>query len=323
MRRRDFIASLGAMWPLPVRAQQTLPVIGFLSSRSPEDSDHLLPDFHAGLRENGYVAGQNVSIEFRWASGQYERLPHLAADLVRGPVSVLASLGGEPAAIAAKHATSTIPIVFAIGGDPISSGLVASFNRPGGNATGITLLTSALEAKRLSILHELVPTTLLISVLIDPKMQHAPAQAAELEAAARVLRIELLLNWVSTDQELSSAFSAMEERRPDAVLVAAAPFFETRRDQIISRLEQVRLPALFQFREYAVAGGLVSYGIKVADAYRQVGRYAGRILRGATPAELPVLQADRFELVINLRTAKALGLTIPPTLLARADEVIE
>jgi putative tryptophan/tyrosine transport system substrate-binding protein len=249
--------------------------------------------------------------------------PDLAANLIRGPVSVLASVGGEPAATAAKQATSTIPIVFAIGGDPISAGLVESFNRPGGNATGITLLTSALEAKRLGILHELVPTASLISVLIDPKMQHAPAQAAELEAAARVLRIGLLFNWVSTDQELSAAFSATNERRPDAVLVAAAPFFETRRDQIITRLEQLRLPALFQFREYAVAGGLVSYGIKVADAYRHVGRYAGRILRGASPAELPVLQAERFELVINMKTANALGLTIPPTLLARADEVIE
>jgi putative ABC transport system substrate-binding protein len=327
MQRRDFITLFGgaaAAWPLVARAQQpAMPVIGYLSSRSPGETAALVTAFRKGLGEAGYVEGQNVAIEYRWAEGQYDRLPALAADLAQRGVAVLVTTGGEPAALAAKTATSTIPIVFAVGGDPVKLGLVESFNRPGGSATGVSVLTTAPEAKRLGLLHELVPGTKVVGVLINPNYQGAEAQARELRDAAGTISQRIHIAYAGSDAELVQAFETLVRERADALLVGADPFFDTRRDRIIALAAARRLPAVYQFREYAVGGGLMSYGVSLPDGYRQVGNYAGQILKGAKPADLPIVQLIRFEFVINLKTAKSLGLEVPAMLLARADEVIE
>src|SRR5262245_30424344 len=327
MKRREFIALAGGAmttWPLVARAQQSaLPVIGFMSARSPEDSAHLVAAFRQGLRESEFIEGQNVAIEFRWARGQYNLLPGLASELVNRKVALLAAVGGEPSAQAAKQATGTVPIVFGMGGDPVATGLVESFGRPGGNVTGYTLITNEMESKRLGLLHELLPNVGLIGALVNPNFAPVGRQVQELEAAARTLARRLFVSKASNDAELSAAFARLLEQRVEALLIAADPYFDTQRDRIVSFAAQNRLPAMYQFREYAVAGGLISYGPNITDMYRQAGIYAARILKGTKPADLPVLQPTQFEFVINLKTAKALGLTIPPSLLARADEVIE
>jgi putative tryptophan/tyrosine transport system substrate-binding protein len=327
MRRREFITLLGgaaAAWPLAARAQQpAMPVIGFMSGRSPEDSAHLLAAFRQGLGEVGFVEGQNVAIEFRWARGQYDRLPALAAELVERRVAVLAGVGGDVSAIAAKRATSTIPIIFGMGSDPVEAGLVDSFNRPGGNATGYTLLTNEIEPKRLGLLHELVPDAALIGALLNPNFPPAARQLREVEDAARTIGERLFVTNASNDTELTAAFVSFVQQRVRAVLVAADPYFDTRRDRIIALAAQNRLPAIYQFREYAVSNGLISYGPRITDGYRQAGIYAGRILHGAKPAYLPVVQPTKFELVINLKTANALGLSVPNSMQLLADEVIE
>jgi putative tryptophan/tyrosine transport system substrate-binding protein len=326
VKRREFITLLGgaATWPLAARAQQpVMPVVGFLSSRSPDESKHLVAAFRTGLQTVGYVEGQNVAIEYRWAEGQYARLPELAADLVRRGVAVLVTTGGEPSALAAKEATSTIPIVFTVGGDPVKVGLVASLNRPGGNATGVSLLTTAPEAKRLGLLNEVVPNAAVFGVLINPNYQEAEAQSREVQDAARAIGRQIQIANAGNDRELEAAFAALVQQRASALLVSADPFFDTRRDRIVALAAQFKLPAIYQFRDFAVAGGLMSYGISITDGYRQVGIYAGQVLKGAKPADLPMHQSIKFEFVINLRTAKALGVKISDNLLSLADEVIE
>jgi putative ABC transport system substrate-binding protein len=327
MRRREFITLLGgaaAAWPLAARAQQpVMPVIGFLSSRSPGESKHLVAAFRAGLQTGGYVEGQSVAIEYRWAEGQYDRLPALASDLVRRAVAVLVTTGGEPSALAAKAATSTIPIVFTVGGDPVKVGLVASLNRPGGNATGVSLLTTAPEAKRLGLLKELVPSAAVFGVLINPNYQEAEAQSQEVREAARAIGRQVRIANAANDRELEAAFATLVQQGAAALLVGADPFFDTRRDRIVALAAQFKLPAIYQFRDFAVAGGLMSYGISITDGYRQVGIYTGRVLKGTKPADLPIHQSIKFEAVINLKTAKALGVKISDNLLSIADEVIE
>ncbi len=326
MQRRAFITLIGgaAAWPLVVRAQQaTMPAIGWMSGRSPEDSAHLLAAFRDGLRESGFIEGQNLVIEYRWARGDYGRLPGLASELVSRGIHLLAGVGGDPSASAAKQATSTIPIVFGMGGDPVKAGLVESFNRPGGNATGYTLLTNQMESKRFGVLHQFVPGVALTGVLLNPNFPPAARQLVEIEAAARMIAQRFFLAKASNDAELTAAFASLVGRRIGALHVGADPYFDTRRDRIIAFAAENRLPAIYQFREYAVAGGLVSYGPSITDGYRQGGVYAGRILRGARPADLPVVQPTKFELVINLKTANALGLAVPNAMQLLADEVIE
>jgi putative tryptophan/tyrosine transport system substrate-binding protein len=327
MRRREFIPLLGgaAAWPLAARAQQPgkLPTIGFLSSRSPGEAEYLLGAFRRGLKEGGFVEGQNLAIEFRWARGQYDRLPALAAELVSRGVTVLDAIGGEPVPLAAMRATSTIPIVFMMGSDPVETGLVKSFNRPGGNVTGVTLLTNMMEPKRLGLLHELAPGADLIGVLINPNFPEAVRQLPDLKEAARTIGRRLVIANASHDEELDAAFMSLVREHVGALLVGSDPYFNTRRDRIVAFAAKERLPAIYQFREYAVAGGLLSYGISLTDSYRQCGDYTAKVLKGARPAELPVQQPTKFELVINLKTAKALGLDVPIGLSAAADELIE
>ena len=310
---------MAAAWPRSARAQQA--VIGFMSSRSPEDSVDVVAAFRRGLGDRGLIEGQNVVIEFRWARGEYARLPALAAELVSRPVGALVA-AGPPAAYAAKAATSTVPIVFG-STDPVKSGLVASLNQPGGNATGVHLLTTDVEAKRLGLLHELFPAAALFGVLLNPKYPAVAQAAQELAEAARTLGRPIVFQDASTDPELDAAFATLARQRVVAVLVAGDPFFDTRRNQIVALAAQQNLPAIYHFREYAVAGGLMSYGVSLSEAYRGIGDYAARILTGAKPADLPVMQSVKFELVINLKTAKTLGFEFPPTFSARADEVIE
>jgi putative ABC transport system substrate-binding protein len=327
MRRRNFLGIIsGAAVALPFagRAQQTsMPVIGYLSSRSPNDTVTLAEAFRKGLEEAGFVEGQNVAIEYRWAEGQYDRLSSLAADLVQRDVAVLVATGGEPSALTAKATTSKIPIVFSIGGDPVKIGLAESIRRPGGNATGVSLLTTTPESKRLGLLRELVPGAKVIGVLIDPNYQEAEAQAHELRETAGKIGQSIFIVNARTDEELEQAFKVLMQERAGALLVSADPFFDTRRERIIAFAAQQRMPAVYQFREYASEGGLMSYGVSLRDGYRQVGIYAGKILKGAKPADLPIVQSIKFEFVVNLETAKALGLEIPAMLLALADEVIE
>jgi len=326
VRRRAFITLIGgaAAWPLAARAQQaTLPVIGFLSSRSPADTTHLLAGFRQGLADGGFIEHQNVTIEYRWALGQYDHLPALATELTRLPVVVVVSTGGEPAALAAKAATSTIPIVFGTGTDPVKAGLVASYNRPGGNATGINFQTADMESKRLGLLHELMPQAKSIVFLYNPRFAAAEGQLHDVREAARTLGLQINALHASTDDEINAAFRTMVQQQTAALILAADPFFDTRRSQLVVLAAYNNLPAIYQFREYAAAGGLMSYGIDAIDAYRQIGIYAARILKGARPVDLPVMQPTKFELVINLKTAKTLGLDVPDKLLARADEVIE
>jgi putative tryptophan/tyrosine transport system substrate-binding protein len=326
MRRRNFLGVIGGAavaWPLAARAQPAMPVIGYLSSRSPGEAEALAAAFRKGLGDASYVEGQNVAIEYRWAEGHYDRLPEMAADLVRRGVAVLVATGGEPAALAAKAAISTIPIVFSVGGDPVKTGLVESLARPGGNATGVSVLTTAPESKRLGLLHELAPGAKLVGVLIDPNYQEAEAQARELRDAAGSLGQPIHIAYARSDAELEQAFETLVREHADALLVSADPFFDTRRERIIAFAAEHRLPAVYQFRQYAAAGGLMSYGVDLPAGYRQIGNYAGQILKGAKPADLPIVQSIRFEFVINLKTAKTLGLEVPAMLLARADEVIE
>lgn len=327
MRRREFIKVIfgsAAMWPLVARAQQlAMPVIGFMSGRSPDDSTHLLAAFHQGLGEAGFTEGKNVTIEYRWALGQYDRLPALAADLVKQRVAVLVAVGGDPSAGAAKQATSTIPVVFGIGGDPVKAGLVRSLARPGGNATGYTLLSPLLEPKRLGMLHDLVPNASVIGVLVNIGFAPAEAQLTTLEKAAETLAQRIEIFKASNDTELAASLDLLGQRKVGALLVMASPYFDTRRDRIIAAAAQNKLPAIYQLREYAADGGLISYGPSITDAYRHGGIYAGQILKGAKPADLPVLQPTKFEFVVNLKTAKTLGLAIPAGLISFADEVIE
>jgi putative tryptophan/tyrosine transport system substrate-binding protein len=327
MRRREFIALLGgaaAAWPLAGRAQPpAMPVIGWISSRAASESAYLVAAFRQGLKETGYVEPQNVVVDFRWGDGYYDRLNALATELVRRPVIVIVATGGDPAAQAAKVATGTIPIVFVSGSDPVKVGLVASFNRPGGNVSGVHLLLLGMGAKRLGLLHELVPAANPIGVLTNPNFADAHTQLRDVENAAESLGSELLVLKASTELEIDAAFTNLAQQKIGAVLIASDPFFTTRRDQLAALASRHAIPAMFDLREYAAAGGLMSYGASLTDGYRQGGIYTGRILKGEKPANLPVLQPTMFELVINLKTAKALGLNIPDKLLALADEVIE
>jgi putative tryptophan/tyrosine transport system substrate-binding protein len=327
MRRREFITLLGgaaASWPLAARAQQpALPVIGYLSARGSDDTAHLVAAFRKGLGESGFVEGRNVTIEWSWALGQYDRLPAMAAEFARRPVAVIVATGGEPAAVAAKTATSSIPIVFSVGGDPTRLGLAASFSRPGGNSTGFTLLTNQLEPKRLGLLRQLVPQAQTIGFLVNPSFPPSANQVSDAEEAARAMKQKIRILRADTDDEIDAAFEAVTREGIAALAVAAGPFFDTRRARLVALAARHAVPTMYHFREFAEAGGLVSYGIDPADVYRQVGVYAGRVLKGDKPAELPVMQATKFEFVINLRTARTLGLDVPLGLSAAADEVLE
>jgi putative ABC transport system substrate-binding protein len=326
MRRREFITLLGgaAAWPLAARAQQSaMPVVGFLSSASPGAWKPYLDAFRLGLNEAGYVEGRTVAIEYRWAEGQYERLPLLAADLVARNVALLVSTGGTPTALAATAATKTIPIVFTLGADPVKLGLVASLNRPGGNVTGVNLFVSQMEGKRLGLLRELVPTAALIAVLVNPNDQNAATQLKDVQGAAHALGQQIHILHATSDAELDAAFVTVRQVGAGALLVAGDPFFNSRRTYIVALAARHTIPAIYEQREYALAGGLMSYGTNLPDGYHQVGLYAARILKGESPADLPVVQSTKFQFVINLTTAKALGIVVPPMLSARADEVIE
>jgi putative tryptophan/tyrosine transport system substrate-binding protein len=326
MRRREFIAGLGsaAAWPLAARAQQrAMPVIGYLGAQSADDDyKNITVPFLQGLKETGYVEGQNVAIEYRWADNQYDRLPALAADLVRRRVAVIAA-AGTPATLAAKAATTTIPIVFATSGDPVALGLVASLNRPGANLTGIAILAAELAPKRLQLLRELMPNAAVFGVLADPAFPDTQTTIADLQAAARTLGLQLVVVNARTDSDLETAFATFSQQRVGAVLVGDSTLYSRRIEKFAALAARHALPAIYPFGEFAVAGGLMSYGSSIRYYRHQAGIYTGRILKGDKPADLPVQQVVKIELVINLKTAKALGLTIPETLLATADEVIQ
>jgi putative ABC transport system substrate-binding protein len=325
--RRELLVALGGTavaWPLAARAQQAaMPMVGFLQSGSLGGTAHMVAAFQTGLRETGYIERQNVGIIYRFADGQYDRLPLLAAELVQSQVAVLAATGGDPAILAARAATATIPIVFTTGGDPVALGHVASLNRPGGNVTGVAFFTSNLGAKRLGLLRQLLPKVDAVGVLVNPTYSDAAAQLKEVEVAAASLNVRLIVTNASADRDFGPAFALLIQEGAGALLAAADPFFNTRRDQIVALAARHAIPAIYEWREYALAGGLMSYGTSLTDAYRQAGSYVGRILKGEKPAELPVMQTTKFELVINLKTAKALGLDVPLGLTAGADEVIE
>jgi len=327
MRRRDFIQGIvgsAAAWPLVAHAQQpALPVIGFLHSTSAGPNVGTVSAFREGLKQAGYVDGQNIAIEFRWADGHYDRLPALAMDLVRQRVAVIAALGGQASALAAKAATSTIPVVFDAGEDPVKLGLVASFSKPGGNVTGINILTNEIEAKRLGLLHELIPTALTIAMIGHPDTRANDVVLEDLQTAASALGLKLQILKVRSVLEIDNAFASFNQRRPDALLIMANAFFNSRRNQIVQLAAHQAIPAIYENRLFAMVGGLISYGIDLSEVYRQAGIYTGKILNGAKPADLPVMQPTKLELVINLKTAKELGITVSPQLLARADEVIE
>jgi putative ABC transport system substrate-binding protein len=330
MRRRAFISLLSGAaassltWPLAARAQQpAMPVIGFLNGQSPRSFVPHLAAFHQGLKQTGYVEGRNVAIEYRWAEGQGDRLPALAADLVQRQVAVISTTGGLGSALAAKAATATVPIVFNIGGDPVKAGLVTSLNRPGGNVTGTSWFNAEVAAKRLGLLHELAPAAGIVAMLVNPRDPDAGTQLADLQDAARVLGRRVVVLNAATVGEIDAAFAALVQQRAAALVVASDAFYLNRRDQIIALAARHAVPAIYSNREFITAGGLMSYGNNLLDAYRRNGIYAGRILKGDKPGDLPVDQSTRFELVINLETVKALGLDLPLSLQIRVDEVIE
>jgi putative ABC transport system substrate-binding protein len=327
LRRRDFITLLGgsaAAWPLAARAQQPImPVVGFLSGRSPYESAAVIGAFGRGLGETGHIESKNVIIEYRWAEGRYDRLPILAAELVSRQVAVIAAVGSPNSGQAAKAATATIPIVFISGADPVQEGLVASLNRPGGNVTGVAPLLPAMEGKRLGLLREIIPNATLIAVLLNPTFANFNAQVHDVQETARAVSQQILLLHASSEEEIEAALATAVERRAEGLLVAADPFLLSRRERVVGLAARYTIPAIYEVREYAKAGGLMSYGISLANAYREAGVYVGRILKGDKPGDLPVLQPDKFDFVINLKTARTLQLTVPPGLLSIADEVIE
>jgi ABC-type uncharacterized transport system substrate-binding protein len=326
VKRRDFIALIGgaATWPLAAQAQQAaMPAVGFLGLGSPEAFASLTAALRKGLSETGYIEGQNVAIEVRFAYNKLDRLPALAAELVDRRVAVIAAVGGTTPAVAAKAATTTIPIVFAFGGDPVQLGLVASLNRPGSNVTGVTTMGGEVAAKRLGLLHELRPNAVLFAVLVDPHSPMTESTIRDLRAAAVAIGRQLEVLTAGTDRDIDTAFASLVQKRADALLITPEALFRDRRVQLLTLAARHAVPTIYPTRDYAEAGGLMSYGANFADIVRQTGIYAGRVLKGEKPADMPVLQATKFEFVINLPTARALGIEIPPTLLARADEVIE
>ena len=329
MRRREFIGAVGGavavpslLWPRAAPAQQ-MPVIGFLGSQSLDTVGQFLPAFRLGLGESGFVEGKNVGIEFRWAEDRYDRLPAMAAEFVRDHVAVIIASGGNVTALAAKAVTTTIPIVVPVTADPVNNGLVESFNRPGGNVTGMALLTVELDAKRVELLQEIAPKAEIIGTLIDSNRPEAEFQINSVQRAAQAMGRRLVVANARNEREFDAAFEELVRAHVGAVLVTASPLFTSRREHLVGLAARHAIPAIFQFREFPVAGGLISYGASLAEGYRQAGVYAGRILKGAKPSDLPVILPTKFELVINLKTARALSLDVPPALLARADEVIE
>jgi putative ABC transport system substrate-binding protein len=327
MRRREFVTLLGgaaATWPLATRAQQsTLPVIGWLSARSPAEAASVLQTFRQGLGQVGFFEGKNVTIEYRWAEGRYDRLPALAAELVSRQVTVIAATGGEPSPLAAKAATTTIPIVCTLGGDPVQTRLVTSLNRPGGNVTGTTIMALEMASKRVDLARQLVPNTTAVAMLINPKFPIASTEAREVQESARSFGIHINFLNASTESEIDAAFTTVVEQRNGALIIGTDPFLYGQRDQIVRLAARHKIPTIYFLGEFVEAGDLISYGPNIANGYRQAGVYAGLILKGANPADLPIVRPTQFLLYLNVKTAKALGLEIPPLLLALADEVIE
>jgi len=327
IERRKFVTLLGGVtvaWPFTTSAQQpTMPVVGYLHSASPAPFAHLVAAFRQALNESGYAEGRNVTIEYRWANGQYDRLPELASDLVRRQVAVIVASGGSVSALAAKKASSTIPIVFSAGDDPVKIGLVESLSHPGGNVTGVNVVIGALDSKKLGLLRELVPNATFIAVLENPKLPAVQDRLSTVQAAARSVGQQIEVFYVSDEKDLDTTFSHVAQSGAKALVVGADAFFNSRRDQLVALAARYAIPAIYETREYVVAGGLMSYGTNLAEGYRQVGIYTARILRGDKPADLPVVQSSKFELVINMKTANALSLTVPNSMQLLADEVIE
>jgi putative ABC transport system substrate-binding protein len=327
MFRRDFLTSIGSVvmsWPLAVRAQQkALPVIGFLSGRSPGEAATVVAAFHRGLAEQGYIEGKDVAVEYRWAEGYYDRLPGFAADLVDRHVAVIAATGGSVSGLAAKAATATTPIVFASGGDAVKLGLVASLNRPGANVTGVNLIFGELGAKRLELLREVIPGAAAFAMLVNPKYPSAADEVAGVQAGARKIGVQISAIETPAESDFELAFVRLGQQKIAGLLVTDDPFLQSHRDRLVGLAAQHAIPAIYFSRDFCDVGGLISYGPNIVDAYRLVGVYVGRVLKGEKPVDLPVIQPTKFELVVNLKTAKALGLIIPPTLLTLADEVIE